>query len=60
LQSAAEPLRVDVIDELADALRRNEVELRFMESLALLRGVWATSLHASGIGLCNAVGWPES
>jgi hypothetical protein len=35
------------------------VELRVMESLLPLRGVWDSSLHASGIRLRNARGWNE-
>jgi hypothetical protein len=31
-----------------------------MESLAPLRDVWSTSLHASGIRLRNAQGWPDN
>ena len=33
------------------------VELRPMDDLAPLKGLWSTSLHASGIRLRNAVGW---
>jgi hypothetical protein len=43
---------------LLDALAAQDVELRVMESLAALRDVWSTSLHASGIRLRNAQGWP--
>ncbi len=37
--------------------RAVRVELRVMESLTPLRGVWETSLHASGIRLRHAQGW---
>ena len=43
---------------LLDALAAQGVELRVMDSLAPLRDVWSTSLHASGIRLRNAKGWP--
>lgn len=45
------PLSVEVIDDLPAALREQGVELRIMESLAPLKEVWATSLHASGVRL---------
>jgi hypothetical protein len=50
------PLRVDKID-VPTAMRQAGVELRVMERLTPLRGVWDTSLHASGIRLRNAQGW---
>ncbi len=43
---------------LLDALAAQNVELRIMESLAPMRNVWSTSLHASGIRLRNAQDWP--
>jgi len=51
------PVRVDVIDDLAAALRAEDVDLRLMERLTPLRSVWETSLHASGVRLRNATGW---
>jgi hypothetical protein len=54
----AVPLDVKVVDDLLDALRREEVELRIMENLTPLKDVWATTLHASGIRLRNAQDWP--
>jgi hypothetical protein len=54
------PIRNDLIEDLEAALRRNEAELRVMETLAPLRRLWATSLHVSGIRLRNATGWAEA
>jgi hypothetical protein len=51
------PLGVETLSDLPAALRREGVELRIMESLAPLKGVWDTSLHASGTRLRNAQGW---
>ena len=56
-RGAVRPLAVAPLDDLLGALRAAEVELRVMESLLPLRGVWETSLHASGIRLRNAEGW---
>jgi hypothetical protein len=44
---------------LLDALASENVELRVMESLVPMRDVWSSSLHASGIRLRNAQGWPS-
>jgi hypothetical protein len=52
-----EPVGVEVIDDLPAALAGANVELRLMDSLLPLKGVWDTSLHASGIRLRNAAGW---
>jgi len=56
-RSAVEPLAMEALTDLPAALRAEGVELRVMESLVLLRGVWETSLHASGIRLRNTRGW---
>jgi hypothetical protein len=53
------PIAMDAISDLPAALRADGVELRVMESLTPLRDVWSTSLHASGIRLRNAQGWPS-
>ncbi|MEZ4502081.1 MAG: hypothetical protein R3C39_05615 [Dehalococcoidia bacterium] len=52
-----EPVGVEAVGPLLEAQRAAGVELRVMESLTPLRGVWDTSLHASGIRLRNAKGW---
>jgi hypothetical protein len=56
-RTAVEPIGVVAIDNLPAALAEQGVELRLMQSLVPLRGVWETSLHASGIRLRNAAGW---
>jgi hypothetical protein len=56
-RSPVEPLAVEPVGDLLDALRFAEVELRLLERLTPLRGVWETTLHASGIRLRNAIGW---
>ena len=56
-RSSVTPLGMETLTDLPAALRAQGVELRIMESLVPLRGVWDTSLHASGIRLRNAQGW---
>ncbi len=53
------PLGMRTLSDLPAALRAEGVELRLMESLVPLRGVWDTSLHASGVRLRNAIGWGD-
>lgn len=54
---AATPLARREVADLPAALADCGVELRAVETLTPLRGVWDSSLHASGIRLRNAVGW---
>jgi hypothetical protein len=56
-RQAVEPIGVEVITDLPAALRDSGVELRIMDDLTPLRGVWATTLHASGNRLRNAANW---
>lgn len=51
------PLAGETIADILGGLRAAGVELRLVDSFAPLRGVWDTSLHASGIRLRNAKGW---
>jgi hypothetical protein len=51
------PVGCEKIDDLVAALRSQAVELRVVESLSPLRGLWDTSLHVSGVRLRNAKGW---
>lgn len=51
------PTRVEPVGDLVEALRQDGVELRLMRRLTPLRGLWDTSLHASGIRLRNAQDW---
>jgi len=59
-RSPVEPLRMEVIGDLPAALRDRGVDLRVVESLVPLKGVWSTSLHASGIRLRHAKGWLQA
>lgn len=56
-RTPVKPLRVDTLPDLPAALAALDVELRIMDSLVPLKGVWDTSLHASGVRLRNARGW---
>jgi Family of unknown function (DUF6886) len=56
-RDAVRPLAVEPVGDLVAALRAANVELRLMPSLLPLRGMWDTTLHASGIRLRNAAGW---
>jgi hypothetical protein len=58
-RSAVTPVAMETLSELPVALRAEGVELRIMESLAPLKSVWNTSLHASGVRLRNAKDWGE-
>jgi hypothetical protein len=59
-KATVEPIGKEVITNLLEALRLQDVEVRFMERLTPLRDVWNTSVHASGIRLRNAQDWPDS
>jgi hypothetical protein len=54
------PQGMEILDDLPAALAADGVELRVLDRLTPLRGVWATSLHASGVRLRNAEGWAEA
>lgn len=56
---AVRPLAVEPVGDLMAALAGANVDLRLTPSLLPLRGVWETSLHASGIRLRNALGWSD-
>ena len=56
-RSPVRPLAVETIADLPAALAAQGVELRILPSLAPLRAAFASTLHASGIRLRNAVGW---
>lgn len=51
------PQSSERLNDLPGALRDQGVDLRLVERLTPLRGVWDTTLHASGIRLANAQGW---
>jgi len=54
----ARPLSVERLTDLPQVLSSTGTELRIVDSLLPLRDVWASSLHASGIRLRHAAGWP--
>ena len=54
---AVEPIAVEPVGDLLSSLQAANVELRVMPDLLPLRGVWDSTLHASGIRLRNAAGW---
>ncbi len=51
------PLARETLSNLPGHLAANGVLLRVMADLTPLKGVWDSSLHASGIRLKNARGW---
>jgi hypothetical protein len=59
-RAAATPLGMEAIDDIPTALAGQDVDLRPVPSLAPLRDVWSTTLHASGIRLRNAKDWPAA
>ena len=56
-RQAVTPLAVETLTDLPAMMAAHGVELRLVESLLPLRGVWSTTLHASGNRLRNAQGW---
>jgi hypothetical protein len=53
------PIAVARIDDLPAALAAAGAELRVLPDLRPLKGVWETTLHASGIRLRNALRWDD-
>jgi hypothetical protein len=54
---AVRPLAVEPVGDLEAALAAADVELHVLDDLLPLKGVWESSLHASGVRLRNAAGW---
>lgn len=54
---AVTPSGVEPLSSLPGELEARNVELRVVDSLVPLKGLWRTSLHASGIRLRNAQEW---
>ena len=54
---AVKPLRLDTLSDLPKAHQNHDIELRVLDDLLPLKGVWRSSLHASGIRLRNAQHW---
>ena len=59
-RSPAIPLGMQVLCDLPGALAQQGVALRTLPTLAPLKDVWSTTLHASGVRLRNAKRWPAS
>ena len=64
-RSAVTPLAVEPVGDLLQAMDAAGVELHVMDDLLPLKGVWESTLWASGIRLRNArrwgePGWPHS
>lgn len=57
---AVEPTAVEAIRDLPGALEAQGVDLRVVADLGALRGLWSSTLHASGIRLRNARSWPAA
>jgi hypothetical protein len=53
------PLAMQTIDDLPAELAARGAELRVMERLTSLHGLWETSLHCSGVRLRHAQDWPR-
>jgi hypothetical protein len=56
-RAAVKPVDVVRINGLPERLAEQGVELRILDSLAPLKNIWSTSLHASGLRLRSASGW---
>ena len=56
---AVQPLSVETVGDLFQALAEAGAELRIMRSLTPLVGLWNTTVHFSGIRLRNAQGWKQ-
>ena len=56
---AVKPLRLETLSNLPQEHQAHDVELRVLENLLPLKGVWRSSLHASGIRLRNAQHWGQ-
>lgn len=56
-RAAVTPLEKVTITDLPGAMAGIGIELRVLDRLTPLRGVWETTLHASGIRLRNARDW---
>jgi RimJ/RimL family protein N-acetyltransferase len=53
------PLAVEPVGDLLAAMAAADVELHVLDDLLPLKGVWDSSVYASGIRLRNAAGWGE-
>jgi hypothetical protein len=51
------PVAAETLSDLPRQLAERGVVLKALDTLTTSRGVWDTTLHASGIRLRNAQGW---
>ncbi len=58
-KTAVKPFGLETLSNLPQEHQFHDVELRALETLLPLKGVWQTSLHASGIRLRNAQYWGQ-
>ena len=58
-REAVTPSGMATLSDLPEELAARDVGLRVVDSLLPLRGLWQTTLHASGIRLRNVHGWGE-
>jgi len=53
------PIEKKRIDNLPEKLDEENVTLRILDDLTPLKGIWNSTLHASGIRLRNAQNWQQ-
>ena len=51
------PIGLDTLTQLPKEYQKGHIEVRTLDNLLPLKGVWQTSIHASGIRLRNARTW---
>ena len=51
------PIGLDTLTQLPKEHQKCHIEVRALDYLLPLKGVWQTSIHASGIRLRNAQTW---
>lgn len=57
---AAIPIGLKKLEDLPGELEAQDVELIVVDSLLPLKGVWRTTMHASGLRLRGAIGWDQN
>jgi hypothetical protein len=58
-KAQVKPIESQILSDLPKRLEDRRVELRVVERLTPLKGVWTSTLHASGIRLRSAAGWGQ-
>jgi hypothetical protein len=56
-RSAVTPVGMDSLIDLPGEMEAQNIELRSLPRLTPLKGLWQTTLHASGIRTRNAQDW---